>query len=161
MHAAAPQAFMLHAVSVGAFFHCGAFLSHVGDLCHPQIFTFSTDRAGDLQQHGGAFHSPSGHRLPPPACPRPTLTLLHAHTPAIPALRSRAVDEGRQRGRWVLSHCCLLTWVLYLTVLALRLLSVPPLVGWRGCVWWGGPRGTSFLQAQKGGNAELTLCTIS
>nr|XP_009685827.1 PREDICTED: platelet glycoprotein Ib alpha chain [Struthio camelus australis]XP_009685828.1 PREDICTED: platelet glycoprotein Ib alpha chain [Struthio camelus australis] len=67
-------------------------------------------------------------RLPQPAlvplCP------CSMPAPAVPVLRPRVIGEGPQWGRWVLSHCCLLHWVLYLAGLALLLLSMLPLAGW-------------------------------
>ncbi|XP_062457109.1 platelet glycoprotein Ib alpha chain-like [Rhea pennata] len=73
----------------------------------------------------GTTHLPQS--VPVPLCPCSMLA------PAVPVLHSRAVGEGPQWGRWVLNHCCLLHWVLYLASLALLLLSVLALVG---CLVW-------------------------
>nr|XP_025976571.1 platelet glycoprotein Ib alpha chain [Dromaius novaehollandiae] len=50
--------------------------------------------------------------------------------PAVPVRRPQAVGEGPQWGRWVLRHCCLLHWLLYLAALALLLLSALALAAW-------------------------------
>ncbi|XP_040983799.1 platelet glycoprotein Ib alpha chain isoform X1 [Aquila chrysaetos chrysaetos] len=49
---------------------------------------------------------------------------------AVPVLRSRVGGEGPQWGQWVLRHCCLLHWVLYVASLALLVLTVLALAGW-------------------------------
>ncbi|XP_031460462.1 mucin-2-like [Phasianus colchicus] len=57
--------------------------------------------------------------LPPPLlCPCST----PAQTPSV--LHSQAAVKDLHWEHWVLSHCCLLRWVLYLACLALLLLSV-------------------------------------
>ncbi|XP_051495840.1 platelet glycoprotein Ib alpha chain [Apus apus] len=63
------------------------------------------------------------------------LALCPCSTPelAIPVLRSRAGGEAPQWGQWVLRHCCLLHWVLYLAALIFLVLSVLALAGW--LVW--------------------------
>ncbi|OXB70021.1 UNVERIFIED_CONTAM: hypothetical protein H355_005289 [Colinus virginianus] len=66
--------------------------------------------------------------LPPPLlCP--------CSTPAqnLSVLRSQVGVKGLQWEHWVLGHCCLLRWLLYLVCLALMLLSVLPLVC---CLAW-------------------------
>ncbi|XP_065603429.1 platelet glycoprotein Ib alpha chain [Cyrtonyx montezumae] len=71
---------------------------------------------------------PRSPLLPPPLlCP--------CSTPAqnVSVLRSQVGVEGVQWGHWVLGHCCLLRWLLYLLCLALMLLSVLPLVC---CLAW-------------------------
>ncbi|XP_010022840.1 PREDICTED: platelet glycoprotein Ib alpha chain-like, partial [Nestor notabilis] len=68
--------------------------------------------------------APSPPPAPLPLCPCPTPGL------AVPVLRSRAGEDGLQGGHWVLSHCCLLHWVLYLASLALLVLTVLALAGW-------------------------------
>uniref|UniRef100_A0A8B9QMV5 Ig-like domain-containing protein n=1 Tax=Apteryx owenii TaxID=8824 RepID=A0A8B9QMV5_APTOW len=64
---------------------------------------------------------------PVPLCP------CSIPAPAMPMLRPRAIGEGPQWGQWVLSHCCLLHWMLYLAALALLLFSMLALAGW--LVW--------------------------
>ncbi|XP_062366129.1 platelet glycoprotein Ib alpha chain-like [Cinclus cinclus] len=49
---------------------------------------------------------------------------------AVPVLRFQASGEGPQWGQWVLRHCCLLHWVLYLASSALLILTMLALAGW-------------------------------
>ncbi|KAM6396069.1 platelet glycoprotein Ib alpha chain [Rhynochetos jubatus] len=68
----------------------------------------------------------------------------------IPILRSWAGGEGPQWGQWVLRHCCLLHWVLYLASMALLVLTVLALAGW--LVWMclvGWPSRHKSLQMQE------------
>ncbi|KAM6113694.1 platelet glycoprotein Ib alpha chain isoform 1-T2 [Phoenicopterus ruber ruber] len=85
---------------------------------------------------------------PPPApshlCPCSTPGL------AVPVLHSRAGGEGPQWGQWVLRHCCLLHWMLYLASLALLVLIVLALAGW--LAWMclvGQPSWHKSLQTQE------------
>ncbi|XP_052558069.1 platelet glycoprotein Ib alpha chain-like [Tympanuchus pallidicinctus] len=64
------------------------------------------------------FPRPSPPLPPPLLCPCST----PAQTPSV--LHSQAAVKGLHWEHWVLSHCCLLRWVLYLACLALLLLSV-------------------------------------
>ncbi|XP_068853456.1 platelet glycoprotein Ib alpha chain-like [Aphelocoma coerulescens] len=61
---------------------------------------------------------------PPPFCP------CSIPGRAVPVLRLQAGGEGPQWGQWVLRHCCLLHWVLYLASLALLVLTMLALAGW-------------------------------
>ncbi|XP_074665138.1 platelet glycoprotein Ib alpha chain isoform X1 [Strix aluco] len=86
--------------------------------------------------------SPPPGRLPFCPCSIPELT--------IPVLHSRAGGEGPQWGQWVLRHCCLLHWVLYLACLVLLVLTVLALAGW--LVWVclvGRPSWRNSLQTQE------------
>ncbi|XP_026720987.1 platelet glycoprotein Ib alpha chain [Athene cunicularia] len=75
-----------------------------------------------------------------------------------PVLRSRAGGEGPQWGQWVLRHCCLLHWVLYLACLGLLVLSVLALAGWLvwGCLA-GRPSWRKPLQTQEDQRPLLRL----
>ncbi|XP_009637175.2 platelet glycoprotein Ib alpha chain [Egretta garzetta] len=64
---------------------------------------------------------------PAPSPPPPPLPLCPCSTPV---LASRAGGEGPQGGQWVLRHCCLLHWVLYLASLVLLVLTMLALAGW-------------------------------
>ncbi|XP_009565301.2 platelet glycoprotein Ib alpha chain [Cuculus canorus] len=85
---------------------------------------------------------------PSPPAPRP---LCPCSTPglAAPVLRLRAGGEGPQWGQWVLRHCCLLHWLLYLASLALLVLTMLVLAG---CLAWvclvGWPSWRKSLQTQ-------------
>ncbi|KAK2542049.1 platelet glycoprotein Ib alpha chain-like protein [Columba livia] len=68
--------------------------------------------------------SPSPPPAPLPLCP------CSIPAPVLPVLHSWAGAEGPQGGQWVLRHCCLLHWVLYLASLALLGLTLLALVGW-------------------------------
>ncbi|XP_009982903.1 PREDICTED: platelet glycoprotein Ib alpha chain-like [Tauraco erythrolophus] len=74
----------------------------------------------------------TGFTQPAPSPPPAPLPLCPCSTPglAVPVLRLRAGEEGPQ---WVLKHCCLLHWVLYLASLALLVLTVLALAG--GLAW--------------------------
>ncbi|XP_009321298.1 PREDICTED: platelet glycoprotein Ib alpha chain [Pygoscelis adeliae] len=88
--------------------------------------------------------APSPPPGPPSLCPCSIPGL------AIPVLRSRAGGEGPQWGQWVLRHCCLLHWVLYLASLALLVLTVLALAGW--LAWMclvGWPSWHKSLQTQE------------
>ncbi|KAM6332184.1 platelet glycoprotein Ib alpha chain isoform 3-T3 [Alca torda] len=84
---------------------------------------------------------------PLPLCP------CSIHAPPwldVPMLHSRAGGEGPQWGQWVLRHCCLLHWVLYLASLALLVLTVLALAGW--LLWMclvGRPSWQKSLQTQE------------
>ncbi|XP_010150083.1 PREDICTED: platelet glycoprotein Ib alpha chain-like [Eurypyga helias] len=78
---------------------------------------------------------------PRPLCPCSTPGL------PIPVLRSWAGGEGPQ---WVLRHCCLLHWVLYLASMALLLLTVLALAGWLAWICLvGWPSWRKSLQKQE------------
>ncbi|XP_074784351.1 platelet glycoprotein Ib alpha chain [Athene noctua] len=85
---------------------------------------------------------PPPGRLPFCPCSSPE------HT--VPVLHSRAGGEGPQWGQWVLRHCCLLHWVLYLACLVLLVLTVLALAGWLvwGCLV-GRPSWRKLLQTQE------------
>ena len=88
--------------------------------------------------------APSLPPAPLPLCPCSTSGLV------VPVLHSRAGGEGPQWGQWVLRHCCLLHWVLYLASLALLVLTVLALAGW--LVWMclvGRPSWHESLQTQE------------
>ncbi|XP_054661657.1 platelet glycoprotein Ib alpha chain isoform X1 [Grus americana] len=92
------------------------------------------------------FTQPAPSPLPPsvPLCPCSAPGLV------VPVLRSWAGGEGPQWGQWVLRHCCLLHWVLYLASLALLVLSMLALAGW--LVWMclvGRPSWHKSLQTQE------------
>ncbi|XP_074020011.1 platelet glycoprotein Ib alpha chain [Numenius arquata] len=90
------------------------------------------------------FTQPAPSPPPLPLCPHYTLGL------AVPMLHSRAGGEGPQWGQWVLRHCCLLHWGLYLASLALLVLTMLALAGW--VVWMclmGWPSWHKFLQTQE------------
>ncbi|XP_041325358.1 leucine-rich repeat-containing protein 53 [Pyrgilauda ruficollis] len=61
---------------------------------------------------------------PPPLCP------CSIPGRAVPVLHLQAGGEALQWGQWVLRHCCLLHWVLYLASLALLVLTMLALAGW-------------------------------
>ncbi|XP_075031868.1 platelet glycoprotein Ib alpha chain isoform X2 [Calonectris borealis] len=69
---------------------------------------------------------------PAPSPPPAPLPLCPCSTPglAVPMLHSQAGGESPQWGQWVLRHCCLLHWVLYLASLALLVLTMLALAGW-------------------------------
>lgn len=81
---------------------------------------------------------------PPPLCP------CSIPGRAVPVLRLEAGGEALQWGQWVLRHCCLLHWVLYLASLALLVLTMLALAG---CLTWmclvGQPSWHQFLQTQE------------
>ncbi|XP_009694928.1 PREDICTED: platelet glycoprotein Ib alpha chain [Cariama cristata] len=88
---------------------------------------------------------------PAPSPPPASLPLCPCSAPglAVPVLRSWAGGEGPQWGQWVLRHCCLLHWVLYLASLALLVLTVLAVAGW--LVWMclvGRPSWHKSLQTQ-------------
>lgn len=88
--------------------------------------------------------APSPPPGPPSLCPCSIPGL------AVPVLHSRAGGEGPQWGQWVLRHCCLLHWVLYLASLALLVLTVLALAGW--LAWMclvGRPSWHKSLQTQE------------
>ncbi|XP_010723112.1 LOW QUALITY PROTEIN: platelet glycoprotein Ib alpha chain-like [Meleagris gallopavo] len=64
--------------------------------------------------------------FPRPSPPLPPPLLCPCSTPAqtLSVLHSQAAVKGLHWEHWVLSHCCLLRWLLYLGCLALLLLSV-------------------------------------
>lgn len=65
-------------------------------------------------------------------------------------LRSWAAGDALQGGHWVLDHCCLLHWVLYLACLALLVLTVLALAAW--LVWMclvGWPSWHKSLQSRE------------
>ncbi|XP_039942750.1 platelet glycoprotein Ib alpha chain [Hirundo rustica] len=69
---------------------------------------------------------------------------------AVPVLHLQAGGDGPQWGQWILRHCCLLHWVLYLTSLALLVLTVLALAGW--LAWMclvGQPSWDQSLQIQE------------
>ncbi|XP_027561935.1 platelet glycoprotein Ib alpha chain [Neopelma chrysocephalum] len=66
----------------------------------------------------------SSPAAPPPLCP------CSIPGQAAPVLPLQAGGEGPQWGQWVLRHCCLLHWVLYLVSLALLVLTMLALAGW-------------------------------
>ncbi|XP_008491780.2 platelet glycoprotein Ib alpha chain [Calypte anna] len=72
---------------------------------------------------------------PPPSPPPAPLPLCPCSTPglSLPLLRFQVGGNGPQWGQWVLRHCCLLHWVLYLGSLVLLVLIVMALAGW--LVW--------------------------
>ncbi|XP_061322928.1 platelet glycoprotein Ib alpha chain-like [Pezoporus flaviventris] len=74
--------------------------------------------------------APSPPAAPLPLCPCPTAGL------EVPVLRSWAAGDALQGGHWVLDHCCLLHWVLYLACLALLALSALALAAWLCLVGW-------------------------
>ncbi|KAL2295101.1 hypothetical protein Nmel_018251 [Mimus melanotis] len=81
---------------------------------------------------------------PPPLCP------CSIPGRAVPLLHSQAGGEGPQWGQWVLRHCCLLHWVLYLASLALLVLTMLALAGW--LAWMclvGQPSRHQSLQTQE------------
>ncbi|KAM7025923.1 uncharacterized protein M8220_016646 [Acridotheres tristis] len=81
---------------------------------------------------------------PPPLCP------CSIPGQAVPMLRLQASGEGPQWGQWVLRHCCLLHWVLYLASLALLVLTMLALAGW--LAWMclvGQPSRHKSLQTQE------------
>ncbi|KAJ7412993.1 platelet glycoprotein Ib alpha chain [Pitangus sulphuratus] len=61
---------------------------------------------------------------PPPLCP------CSIPGQAAPVLHLQAGGGGPQWGQWLLRHCCLLHWVLYLFSLALLVLTMLALAGW-------------------------------
>ncbi|KAM9369132.1 platelet glycoprotein Ib alpha chain [Phaethornis superciliosus] len=71
----------------------------------------------------------------PPSPPPAPLPLCPCSTPALslPLLRFQVGGKGPQWSQWVLRHCCLLHWVLYLGSLVLLALTVVALAGW--LVW--------------------------
>ncbi|XP_064326035.1 platelet glycoprotein Ib alpha chain [Phalacrocorax carbo] len=91
---------------------------------------------------------------PPPSLPPAPLPLCPCSTPGLPVplLCSRAAGEGSQWGQWVLRHCCLLHWVLYLASLVLLVLTVLALAGWLvwmclvGQLYWQKPLQTQEVQ---------------
>ncbi|XP_009817527.2 platelet glycoprotein Ib alpha chain [Gavia stellata] len=88
--------------------------------------------------------APSPPPAPFPLCPCSIPGL------AVPMLHSRAGREGPQWGQWVLSHCCLLHWVLCLASLALLALTMLALAGW--LAWMclvGRPSQHKSLQTQE------------
>ncbi|XP_005494268.1 uncharacterized protein LOC102069844 [Zonotrichia albicollis] len=81
---------------------------------------------------------------PPPLCP------CSIPGRAVPVLRLQAGGEALQWGQWVLRHCCLLHWVLYLASLALLVLTMLALAGW--LTWMclvGQPSWYQSLQTQE------------
>nr|XP_009943827.1 PREDICTED: platelet glycoprotein Ib alpha chain [Opisthocomus hoazin] len=87
--------------------------------------------------------APSPPPAPLPHCPCSPSEMV------VPMLRSRAGGEGPQWGQWVLRHCCLLHWVLYLASLVLLVLATLALAGW--LVWMclvGRPSWRKSLQTQ-------------
>ncbi|XP_010162009.1 platelet glycoprotein Ib alpha chain [Antrostomus carolinensis] len=89
---------------------------------------------------------------PAPSPPPAPLPLCPCSAPglAVPVLRSWAGEEGPQWGQWVLRHCCLLHWVLYLASLALLVLTMLALAGllaWMCLV--GRPSRCKSLQTQE------------
>ncbi|XP_035424085.1 platelet glycoprotein Ib alpha chain [Cygnus atratus] len=90
------------------------------------------------------FLQPSPLPPPHPLCPCSTT----AQT--VPMLLLRAGGEGPQWVQWMLSHCCLLHWVLYLASLVLLLLSMLALACW--LLWMclvGWPSSRKSLQTQE------------
>eukprot|EP00075_Anas_platyrhynchos_P004386 XP_012951338.2 platelet glycoprotein Ib alpha chain isoform X2 [Anas platyrhynchos] len=90
------------------------------------------------------FLQPSPLPPPQPLCPCSTT----AET--VPMLLLRAGGEGPQWVQWVLSHCCLLHFVLYLASLVLLLLSMLALACW--LLWMclvGWPSSRKSLQTQE------------
>ncbi|XP_010285334.1 PREDICTED: platelet glycoprotein Ib alpha chain [Phaethon lepturus] len=88
--------------------------------------------------------APSPPPAPFPLCPCSTPGL------AVPVVRLQAGGEGPQWGQWVLRHCCLLHWVLYLASLALLVLTMLALAGW--LAWMclvGRPSWHKSLQTQE------------
>ncbi|KAM4884018.1 uncharacterized protein FYW23_013226 [Sylvia borin] len=63
---------------------------------------------------------------PPPLCP------CSIPGQAVPVLGLQASGDGLQWGQWILRHCCLLHWVLYLASLALLVLTLLGLAVWLG-----------------------------
>ncbi|KAM8986595.1 platelet glycoprotein Ib alpha chain [Ara ararauna] len=74
----------------------------------------------------------TGFTQPAPSPPPAPLPLCPCSTPGpdVPVLRSWAAGDAPQGGHWVLDHCCLLQWGLYLACLALLVLTVLALAGW-------------------------------
>ncbi|XP_014818197.1 PREDICTED: platelet glycoprotein Ib alpha chain isoform X1 [Calidris pugnax] len=104
----------------------------------------STHAPAPLDTTGFTQPTPSPPPAPLPLCPHYTLGL------AVPVLHSRAGGEGPQWGQWVLRHCCLLHWGLYLASLAFLVLTVLALAGW--VVWMclmGRPSLRKLLQTQE------------
>ncbi|XP_069734354.1 platelet glycoprotein Ib alpha chain [Phaenicophaeus curvirostris] len=88
---------------------------------------------------------------PEPSPPPAPLPLCPCSTPGLsaPVLRLRAGGEGPQWGQWVLRHCCLLHWMLYLASLALLVLTMLVLAGCLAWVWLvGWPSWRKSLQTQ-------------
>ncbi|XP_064030905.1 platelet glycoprotein Ib alpha chain [Pogoniulus pusillus] len=71
--------------------------------------------------------APSPSPAPVPLCP------CSIQGPAVHMLHSQAGAGGPQWGQWVLRHCCLLHWGLYLTSLILLVLMMLALAG---CLAW-------------------------
>ncbi|XP_063261022.1 platelet glycoprotein Ib alpha chain-like isoform X2 [Prinia subflava] len=61
---------------------------------------------------------------PPPICP------CSIPGQAVSLLHLQAGGDSPQWGPWILRHCCLLHWVLYLASLALLVLTMLVLAGW-------------------------------
>lgn len=61
---------------------------------------------------------------PPPLCP------CSIPGQAVPVLGLQASRDSPQWGQWILRHCCLLHWVVYLASLALLVLTMLGLGGW-------------------------------
>ncbi|XP_032938090.1 platelet glycoprotein Ib alpha chain-like [Catharus ustulatus] len=81
---------------------------------------------------------------PPPLCP------CSIPGRVVPVLHLQAGGRGPQWGQWVLKHCCLLHWVLYLASLALLVLTMLALAGW--LAWMclvGQPSRQQSLQTQE------------
>ncbi|XP_071434225.1 platelet glycoprotein Ib alpha chain-like [Pithys albifrons albifrons] len=82
--------------------------------------------------------------------PAPPLCPCSVPEWAAPVLCLQAGGEGPQWGQWVLRHCCLLHWVLYLISLALLVLTLLTLAGW--LAWMclvGQPSWHQLLQTQE------------
>ncbi|XP_054031335.1 platelet glycoprotein Ib alpha chain [Dryobates pubescens] len=73
------------------------------------------------------FTHPAPSPAPVPLCPCST------QGPAVLLMRSQAGAGGPQWGQWVLRHCCLLHWGLYLAALVLLVLIMLALAG---CLAW-------------------------
>ncbi|KAM6107100.1 platelet glycoprotein Ib alpha chain [Pterocles gutturalis] len=88
---------------------------------------------------------------PTPSPPPASLPLCPCSNPglAVPLLHSRAGGEGPQWGQWVLRHCCLLHWVLYLASLTLLVLPVLALAGWLAWICLVGRSWFKSLQTQE------------
>ncbi|XP_058714574.1 platelet glycoprotein Ib alpha chain [Poecile atricapillus] len=93
------------------------------------------------------FTQPACSPLPAP----PSLCPCSIHTGrAVPVLHLQAGGEGPQWGQWVLRHCCLLHWVLYLASLFVMVLTLLALAGWMAWMCLvGKPSWHQSLQTQE------------
>ncbi|XP_065508851.1 platelet glycoprotein Ib alpha chain [Caloenas nicobarica] len=109
--------------------------SIVGPSSPPLVSTTPVVSTAMPSTHAPTPPAPLNTTQPAPSPPPASLPLCPCSIPgpAVPILRSWAGAEGPQGGQWVLRHCCLLHWVLYLASLALLGLTLLALVGW--LVW--------------------------